>query len=486
MAAETDNLDPFAIVGTTGLKHHGGMIDEEWHIKLKGKRGVRFYREMADNCAVVGAFLFAIEYFIRQVEWRVVPADESERGVAAAQFLEECIDDMSLTWEDFIAESLTELPFGWSYFEEVYKRRIGPDEEDPSKRSRFTDGRISWRKFAIRGQETLHRWELDEDGGIRGMWQWDPFAGKGMVFIPIEKALLFRTKSNKNNPEGRSVLRNAFRSWRFLRRMQEIEAIGIERDLAGYPVMEVPLRLLKTDATVGDKALRTAFERTIQSIRRDDREGALVPPEVDVNGKPTGYKLKLLTTGGRRQLDPDKVIRRYEHRILGTVLHDWILMGQDKVGSFALADTKTSASSLAVAGFLGSIASPINRISIPRLMKLNPEFDQEFWPTVERGDIEMPDLKELADFILTLTKGGALTPDAALERHLRHKGGLPERDEDPDLTPRNADPERPREPGRPANQTKPTSENDGDGETIQAAPQPDGTNGAAQPTGGAQ
>lgn len=55
--------------------------------------------------------------------------------------------------------------------------------------------------------------------------------------------MLFRTESVKDNPEGRSILRNAYRSWYFKRRIQEIEAIGIERDLAGLPVIHAPERL---------------------------------------------------------------------------------------------------------------------------------------------------------------------------------------------------------------------------------------------------
>ncbi|MGI6498023.1 MAG: hypothetical protein ACOX0U_04265 [Oscillospiraceae bacterium] len=52
--------------------------------------------------------------------------------------------------------------------------------------------------------------------------------------------MIFRTKSRKGSPEGRSILRNAYRSWYFKRRIQEIEGIGIERDLAGFPTLTAP------------------------------------------------------------------------------------------------------------------------------------------------------------------------------------------------------------------------------------------------------
>ena len=56
-----------------------------------------------------------------------------------------------------------------------------------------------------------------------GMTQQPP-PDYGLLTIPISKAMLFRTESAKDNPEGRSILRNAYRSWYFKRRIQEIEA----------------------------------------------------------------------------------------------------------------------------------------------------------------------------------------------------------------------------------------------------------------------
>jgi hypothetical protein len=39
--------------------------------------------------------------------------------------------------------------------------------------------------------------------------------------IPIEKSLLFRTSIAKGNPEGVSLLRTAYRSWYFKKRLEE-------------------------------------------------------------------------------------------------------------------------------------------------------------------------------------------------------------------------------------------------------------------------
>src|SRR5919204_3854138 len=149
--------------GRTGLKRFGGYIQEEFLRDLRGRQGIKVYREMRDNSAVVGAIAFAIEQLIRQVSWVVEPDSEQTVDVEAAEYLDSCRQDMSSTWEDTLAEILEHLWFGWSWHELVYKRRDGANR-DPSKNSRFTDGRIGWRKIPIRGQDSLLTWDFDDEG----------------------------------------------------------------------------------------------------------------------------------------------------------------------------------------------------------------------------------------------------------------------------------------------------------------------------------
>lgn len=411
-------------IGSTGLKQSRGAIEQEWLPQLKGQRGVKAFAEMRDNDAVVGGVLYAIESLIRQVEWTVRPADDSDAALDAAGFLEECVGDMSTSWDAFISEALSELVYGFAPFELVYKIRGGPDADDAKRRSKYSDGRIGWRKFAIRGQDTVTRWAIDDDGGIRGLYQMSA-PDYVEILIPIEKLLLFRTKSERNNPEGRSMLRNAFRSWFFLKRLQEIEAIGVERDLAGLPVLQVPPEIMTTKATAAQKSLRANLEKMIQQIRRDEREGVLMPAELDREGKPTGFKLTLLTTGGSRSLDTDAIIKRYESRIAMSVLAEFILLGADSHGSFALASSKTALFATSLRSILEGFAGVLNRFAVPRLFALNPEFDPELLPAFSYGDIEDRPLDELSGFLQQMAGAGLITPDATLEEALRDRAGLP-------------------------------------------------------------
>jgi len=56
------------------------MIREEFLRELQGRRGMRTYREMADNDDIVGAFLYAIKSLARGVEWTVKPFDADEQA----------------------------------------------------------------------------------------------------------------------------------------------------------------------------------------------------------------------------------------------------------------------------------------------------------------------------------------------------------------------------------------------------------------------
>lgn len=429
----------FNELGRTGLKAFSGVLYEEFLTELRGTRAVKTYTEMKENNAVVAAMLFAVESLLRSVDWTTVPASESEQDIAAAKFLDECMHDMSHTWEDFISEVLSMLPYGWSYFEQVYKVRIGPDRKNPKHKSQYTDRRVSWRKFSIRSQESMVRWEFDDKGGIRGMYQ-RPIGPYGMhgggdykeIYIPIEKALLFRTTSTKGNPEGRSILRSAYRSYYYASRIEEIEGIGIERELAGMPIAYVPIELLSADRDDAQEQTYKAILDLVQKTKRDQQEGILFPLVYDENGNQL-YKFELMSTGGRRSFDTGSIIQRYMQQIAMTILADFILLGHENVGSFALSSDKTELFAVALGAWLDSIEEVINRHAVARLFELNPDLvsgDAKL-PRLKHGDLEKPDLGELATYVQQLANAGMpIFPDLNTENMLREVAELPEADED--------------------------------------------------------
>jgi len=408
-------------LGTTGLRRSGGFITEEFLNQLRGRRGLLVYREMADNDPVIGSILYAIEKVVLRLDWRVDPLEQTPEAEEVAKFIDECFEDMSDSFDQTLASILSMLVYGFSFHEIVYKVR-GGDVQDPQRKSKHSDGKIGWRKFPIRAQETLNNWMIDTEGGIQGFRQMDPTGG-GFREIPIDKGLLFRTTVNKNNPEGRSLLRNCFRPWYYKRRIEEIEAIGIERDLAGLPVAKVPPEYLSSGATSEQQSVLAEITKIVQNIKRNEQEGIIFPLMYDENGKEM-FSLELLSSGGSRQFDTDKIIGRYDQRISMSVLSDFILLGHEQVGSFALGSQKMDLWTMSVEAIAKSIAEVFNQYAIPRLLKLNG-MNTDFCPYLTYGEVSSVDLQALGDYVQKLIGAGALTPDDKLEAYLREQASLP-------------------------------------------------------------
>ena len=217
----------FKPLGVSGLRRYGPYIYEEFLPELLWPRAGRVYQEMSDNDAVIGAILYLAEMLIRGVEWRVESASDSDADKNAAEFLESCMHDMDSSWANTICEVLSMLTYGFSFHEIVYKIRRGPDETNPKYRSKYTDGMIGWRRIPIRAQTSMIEWEFNEEGDVTAfIQQCEPNFTR--VRIPMSKGLLFRTRISKDNPEGKSLLRNAYRSWFFKKHFEEIEGIKEE------------------------------------------------------------------------------------------------------------------------------------------------------------------------------------------------------------------------------------------------------------------
>jgi len=416
-------------IGTYGYQRSGGAVTDEFVASLQGLRGARTYREMADNDPVIGAMLFAVERMILNLKWHVDPYKDAKSPKAAkkdekvALFVEECLGDMEESWSSTLSQILSFLTYGWSYCEIVYKKRGGMDAKDKRKQSEFDDGKIGWRRLANRAQETLFDWDLAPNGDILGMRQLDPSSNMGLVTIPIEKSLLFRTTNQRNSPEGRSLLRNAYRPWRFKKTIEEIEAIGIERDLAGLPVAYVPPSMLSSTATSDEVAARNAIQNLVRGIKRNQNEGILFPLAFDEGGREM-YKLTLLSSGGNRQFNTDAVVGRYDQRIAMTILADFILLGHEKVGSFALGSSKIDLFMTAIAQMTAQVADVMNKDAIPRLLKMNG-MDPLRPPTLRVEELQTTDLQVLGDFITKMAGAGALQVDAGLDQFVRDLVGLP-------------------------------------------------------------
>src|SRR5258708_10783807 len=425
-------------IGVTGLLQTSGFIFEEFLPQLQGDKALQVYLEMQSNDPTIQGVLYAIDMLCRHVDWRTDPGGSAPEDLQAAEFVESCRTDMSHSWEELITEVLSMLTFGFSYHEIVYKMRNGPNDQ-PGLSSQYDDGLIGWRKLPVRAQITRWRWEVDQAGGVKGMWQAPWGLGGGVttatnlrfpVFIPIEKALLFRPRAHKNNPQGVSLLRSAYRPWYFCKRLEEVEAVGVDRDLTGLPVGKIP-----SEHIIANSPTAQAWKKVLRNVRRGEQECLLVPSDRAEGTNEPLYEVSLLTTGGRRQIDMGPIIERYDRRKALTMLADFLFLGQGgqggrSGGSYALSESRSELFSLSLRTILDSIAAVLHRYAIPPLLQLN-NIHVEQPPTFSHDDVSVPDMQGLADAMLKFSQAGMpLFPDVGVENVLRGLLGMPELTED--------------------------------------------------------
>jgi hypothetical protein len=416
------NID-YRTMGRTGLRSSGGQIFEETLPQLQGKRGYDVYRDMLLNDATCGTVINLIDKVIRGVGWRADRASDHPNDRAAADFLEECLHDLTSSFTDQVSEIMTMLPYGFSLFEICLKRRAG-DADDPSMASRYKDGRIGWRAFPIRSQDTIQRWLTNSIGDIVAVEQCAPPDYK-LVTIPMDKLLLFRTSSHKNSPEGLSIFRSAYRSFYKKRALENTEAISAERDLAGLPMALVPPEVL-AGQTDEDRAMLAAIQDIVTNVRNDEQAGLIFPMAYDDGGRPL-FDFKLLSSPGSKQIDTDKIISRYDSRIAMCALADFILLGQNASaqGSWAMHSDKTKIFAQSLGAYLDIISGVFNRFAIPRLMRLNT-FKVDEYPRLEHDNVERVDLDEVGKFLQAITaSGAAIFPNESIEKRLVEMAGLP-------------------------------------------------------------
>lgn len=385
---------PQKAVGFIGLKTSSGFIEEEFLRELRWPQAGKVYQEMSSNDAVIGGCLYLIETLIKKANWRVKPASDDAGDIEAAKFVESCMFDMQdQTWSEFISDVLSMLAYGFSFHEIVYKIRRGPLEKDPKFKSNYTDGKFGWQELPIRSQASLSEWTYDNSTGK--VIEFVQETSQNPVKIPLDGNLLFRTKSNRNNPEGWSILRRAYRSWYFKKYIEELEGIGIERNLAGIPVLAPPpdVNLFDDNNEEMVKMLEWATQ-LVNELRQDRNHGIVLPN--------TEWELKLLgSEGSSKSMDTDTIIRRHEARMAMSMLSDVLILGGDRTGSFALAETKQGLFVQSLQALINSIADTLNTKALPKLFAVN-NWTLEKLPKILADDLQQPSIKEIALLLRSL------------------------------------------------------------------------------------
>ena len=99
-------------VGISGVERYGGIsrVYSEFMRELQGPQGMKLYQEAIDNDAIIGAILFALQYLVRNVTFRMEPAQntagvEPRKAQEVADRVKSALfDDMDCSWPELLSD----------------------------------------------------------------------------------------------------------------------------------------------------------------------------------------------------------------------------------------------------------------------------------------------------------------------------------------------------------------------------------------------
>ena len=381
--------------GKSGLVTFNGLVSEGYTSKLEWPSAYAIYDEMRRRDPTIRTMWNALILLARTASWYFEPAGDTDWDKRAAEYLQDCIEDMSSPVEDCIEDALTCVLFGWSWLELVYKRR--------------PDGQVGWQKWAMRRQSSFERWEFDATGGVQGMVQ-RPAPDYEEIPIPIGKSLHFTSQRDGGNPEGLAILETAYEPWYYLKNLQIIQGIGWQRTFVGLPTFEFTTKPSSEDLA--------AVEKVGHALTVDAKQFVSVPETVK-------FRLESAQNSGAESLL--NTIKYYRLLILQMLLADFINLGVGTTGSWALGSDKSQLFLMAVDGFLDRHATVVNRFGVPRLLEALPPYGEATYNggkgKLVHTPVEKPALAQLGSWLQQVS--GLLTWGDEDERWIRKRTGMP-------------------------------------------------------------
>lgn len=382
--------------------------------ELRWPQSIDVYDKMRRTDDQVLSVLRAVTLPIRRTPWRI---DGSGCRPEVTQLI---ADDLGLPilgepssapkrtknrfdFDDHLRLALLKLPFGHSFFEQVY---------------RFDDAEKLYhlRKLAWRPPRTISDIEVAADGGLVSITQ-AGIAGQTDTKIPVENLVAYVNDREGGNWLGQSLLRSAYKFWLLKEMGLRIQAQTNERNGMGINVYTAgPLiEGMDPDAAVdAEKDERIEGFKMARNLRSGASTGAAIR-----NGA------KLESKGVEGDLpDPEKALTRYDDGIARSVLaHFLTLGGNNSTGSYALGDTFKEF-------FTGSLQAVAKEIAaILQQHVVEDLVDANWGPEEPAPRIVFDEIGSKASIdasgLMSLFQSGALRADGPTEEWIRNRYGMP-------------------------------------------------------------
>ncbi len=411
-------------VGTPYVKAIGGIIKEEARRELQFPRCLQTYDEMRQN-ATIAAGLTVNEVFLTKSLMNINVKAGDPNSVKSVEFAEALNWNLKnlvgQTWYDVVTALITYQQYGFSWMEKVYEKSTSPNY--PYK--------YKIKKLAPRSQKSVKGWLLDDNAReLKGLEQWpqsilaNPYQtyvqdiknyGDSPIKLSRNKFLLFSWDNKNHNPQGVSPLNGCYRAYKELSLIASYEVTGVSKDLAGVLVLRVPTDIINKAAEDpnSDEAKSLAqLQKNAASVHAGDQTYMLLGSDT-IDGSGSGHRAYDVTLqgveGGSKSYKTTELIQERKKQILDSLGAGFLNLGNDGVGSYALATGKQSLHAHYMERHLIFIKSVLENDLFKQLAEINDiTLSQNEMPVIEYGDLDEPDLDTISKTLQRVGSVGLL------------------------------------------------------------------------------
>lgn len=409
--------------GGSGRWHTDGFLDlDEINSQLQGRAGLEKFQEMWRSDPDCRRILTMCMVPIVGANWRIDPycdkdEEPTEQDLERAAFVEwNLMERMRPRWGAHLWVALTVAGRdGFGPFEQLYAR------DTWNGRQVFALDTLD-----LRLPRSVDRW-VQDGHRLAGIEQHDTgrvVSKWSRAKIPAADLVYYRFGPEGDNWEGQSLLRPAFKNWKYKDALELIDTIGHERTHIGVPTGWAP-----ADA---DAASLDAFEEFLASVRASDSGYCLIPAAYNA-GEGQQWHWEFVTpnsteSGAKALLES---LQYHRSSIDAAILAEFMRLGQQGEGARATADVQQNPFWQMVEALAGIVVEdPINEQLIPRMLGFNYDTADGRLPRLKCSLIDSTSLEGLAAYVGGLVREGAIRVEPRLEAYLRERADLPPADED--------------------------------------------------------
>lgn len=420
--------------GTSGRGHTHGFLDfEEFNQELIHPRGHEVFDEMYRTDGDVRQVVSLAFNPIVAGTWAMQPAG-GENATDDAR------DDAEFAW--------------WALTEQMEPNLIGHFIEflPVLLRSGMAPGEVAWksvrykgdlvvvpRTIALRLPRSIQQFEQTEYGALRRIKQQLPASraavaaresgiesnhtdedgDPGYVWLNAKDLVYYRLGAEGDNWEGVSLLRPAYKHWRYKDAIERIDAIAQEREALGIPICYPPMGASSEQLD--------AMEEILIAMRSNEEGYILAPgPKSGAGMAPEGQGWLVEVIGYDRTgsgRDPQPSLEYHTLKISAAFIAEFMRLGHGATGARATAQVQADPHLMSIEAITTVIENTLNPL-VQKVVAANRPGRTEF-PKLKMSLVDSTSLAQLADFVQKLTQIGALLPDQQLEDFLRARADLP-------------------------------------------------------------